>query len=351
MEVSSSSPLPLWQLPSGNPLGQIHIPDTKKEDRPFSGTQCWAAAFSPDGRFLATSESQQSHGLRGIYYFDNTLRIWEVASAREVLKIAGLPSPSQSLIFSADGRCLASSHGDIYFWGSDMRGTTMVWDTSDGKKLADLPVQTGAVTCSAFVPDGKTLIAGQSDYTLLAWDISRLPRISDLPKNLAAADLKKAWDDLAGNDAPLAYQTMGRLAAAARDSIPFLAKHLPPAPPIDYKRIDPLIADLNSDQFSVRQKASRELENMGEVIEAALRKGLLKKGSLEYRRRIESLLQKLNQPPSGAQLRIIRVLTVLERMGTKASRDLLQSLAAGAPEARLTQQARATLDRIKGKWN
>ncbi|HMF16983.1 MAG TPA: hypothetical protein VKE98_07230, partial [Gemmataceae bacterium] len=120
---------------------------------------------------------------------------------------------------------------------------------------------------------------------------------------------------------------------------------------IDYKRIDPLIADLNSDQFNVRQKASRELENMGEVIEAALRKGLLKKGSLEYRRRIEGLLQKLNQPPSGAQLRIIRVLTVLERMGTKASRDLLQSLAAGAPEVRLTQQARATLDRIKGKWN
>jgi WD40 repeat protein len=344
MELSSNT-LPLWQLPFGKPLGHIQIPGKKREDEQFSGTQCWTAAFSADGRFLATSESHQSFGLRGVFYFNDTLRIWETASTREVLKITGLPSPAQNLVFSADGRFLASSHGDIHFFGSNDKGTTLVWDTADGKKLADLHVQTGAIICAAFVPDGKTLVNSHSDYTLLAWDISRLARNSDLPKNLAAADLKKAWGDLAGNDAPLAYRTIGRLIAADKDSVPFLAKQLPPAPPVDYKRIDPLIADLNSDTFSVRQKAMRELESMGEVTEPALRKALLKKGSLEYRRRIESLLQKLNQNPSGPQLRIIRVLTVLERIRTRASRELLESLAAGAPEVRLTREARAVIAR------
>jgi len=54
-------------------------------------------------------------------------------------------------------------------------------------------------------------------------------------------------------------------------------------------------------------------------------------------------LQKLNQSPTGDQLRIIRALTVLERIGSKSSRELLQTLAAGAPEGRLTQEARAAL--------
>jgi WD40 repeat protein len=338
--------LSLWQLPWGKPLGNVQVP-AQAEGR--SGILCWAAAFSPDGRYLATSESLQTIGLRQILS-DHTLRIWEVASNREVLKIVGLPNGAGALAFSADGRYLASGHGEnIGFRGGSFDKTTLVWDTAAGKKLAQFDGKAGPVTCVAFSPDRKTLVAGMTSYTLLTWDITPLGKQIDLPKQLTAAELKKAWEDLARLDAHQAYRAVGALTAAAKDAVPFLAQNLRPVPPVDRQRIEKLIADLHSDTFSVRNKASRELESMGEVTEPALRKALSQKGSLEYRRRIENLLHRLNQPYTSTQLRFIRALTVLERAGTSASRDLLTVLAGGAPEGRLTQEARTTLARVQAE--
>lgn len=56
------------------------------------------------------------------------------------------------------------------------------------------------------------------------------------------------------------------------------------------------IADLESDSFAAREKAEKELANVVEFAEADLKKALLDKDlSLEQRRRIERLLQKLKQ--------------------------------------------------------
>ena len=338
-----SSALPMWAVPVGKPLGYIQIPGKAMSDDGFSGVMCWAATFSADGRYLATSESQQSFGLRGRILSNDTIRIWEVASTREIAKIVELPNGAQHLAFSPDGRFLASTHGELYGWRSDSRGTTLVWDAATGKQLADLNDRSGQVTCTAFAPDSQSLVSGHFDYTMFAWDIRGIAPKSESPKNLSAAELNKAWEDLAGVDAFLAYRTVHALIAAAGDSVPFLTKQMQPVPPVDRKRIEPLINDLNSDIFTVRMKASRELESMGEITESALRQALTRKGSLEYRRRIENLLQKLNQPPSGTQLRFIRALTVLERISSDESRKLVQALAGGAPEGRLTQEARAVL--------
>ena len=324
----SRSALRLWQLPLGKPLEEIQLLGNAEGE---GSSQCWSAAFSAEGRYLATSESHPSHG--------QILRLWEVAGAREVVKMR-LPSKSKNIAFCADGRLLASTHGE---------GRTLVWDTATGQKVACFQAQTGPVTCAAFAADGKTIVAGNGDHTLLAWDLGKIAATPDLPRNMDVAELKKAWEELAGDDAPLAYRTVGRSIAAHTDSVPFLGERLRPMPPL--KPIEPLIADLNSDKFSVRQIATRELEDMGEAAESALRQALLQSGSLEFRRRIEILLRKLNQSPTGSQLRILRALTVLERTGSKAARDLLQTLAAGASEARQTREARASLERIKAKWN
>src|SRR5205085_1530982 len=53
-----------------------------------------------------------------------------------------------------------------------------------------------------------------------------------------------------------------------------------------------LVPDLNSDQFPVRDKASRELERLGPAAEPALRKVLEGQPAPEVRQRIEQLLQK-----------------------------------------------------------
>jgi hypothetical protein len=64
--------------------------------------------------------------------------------------------------------------------------------------------------------------------------------------------------------------------------------------------------------------------------------------SLEFRRRVEQILKKL---PSQ-RLQMVRGITVLERLGTADARQLLERLAKGPREARLTQEAKAALERL-----
>jgi hypothetical protein len=105
------------------------------------------------------------------------------------------------------------------------------------------------------------------------------------------------------------------------------------------------IADLESERFSVREKATRALEELADLAAPALRK-MLAQLSPEGRRRAEQLLEKLTGPiPPGERLQALRAIEVLEHIGTEA-RQILKSLATGTPEARLTQEAKASLERL-----
>jgi hypothetical protein len=70
--------------------------------------------------------------------------------------------------------------------------------------------------------------------------------------------------------------------------------------------------------------------------------------SAEARRRLEPLLAKVErQELSSTALRQVRATEVLEHIATPEARDLLKNLAAGATEARLTQEAKAALERLE----
>jgi hypothetical protein len=71
-------------------------------------------------------------------------------------------------------------------------------------------------------------------------------------------------------------------------------------------RIPKIVADLDSNDFAVREKATAELDKLGPVAEGALRKVLENKPTLEVRRRIEQRievwrLQAKNPPKAGVQ--------------------------------------------------
>jgi hypothetical protein len=135
---------------------------------------------------------------------------------------------------------------------------------------------------------------------------------------------------------------MWQLAVSPRASLPFLAERLRPAGWLDAarrKQVERRLADLDDEAFAVRQKAETELEKMGDVIEPALRKALERKPSLEARRRIEKLLEKITAV-SGERLRTLRALEALEQMNTPEARRLIDALATGEPSAWLTEQAR-----------
>jgi hypothetical protein len=115
----------------------------------------------------------------------------------------------------------------------------------------------------------------------------------------------------------------------------------------DAATVKRLVADLDSDTFATRVKASKELEALGEAAAGALRRALKDKPSLEVHKRIEALLKRLRPPvTAGETLRALRAVAVLEDIGDAECRKLLKALAGGAAEARLTGDAKAALARL-----
>ncbi len=238
--------------------------------------------------------------------------------------------------FSPDGRTLASSSWD---------NTIRLWDLETGKELRKLTGHRGKAQSLVFSVDGKTLISAGDDTTLLFWDVAAVTRARPPAASLSAAEWDALWQDLAGADAVKAYRAVTTLRAAPERAVSFMQERLRPARASDAERIARLIKGLDSNSFAAREKAARELEVLGEVAEPALRKALQRQPSLELQRRAEQVLDKL-AIPSGEPLRALRGVEVLEHIGTPEAMQALEALSGGASETRLTQEAKASLERV-----
>jgi hypothetical protein len=198
------------------------------------------------------------------------------------------------------------------------------------------------VTALAFAA-GRLLSVG-ADGTAIVWDATGLK-----PEKATAekVDAEAAW---AGLDAPnpaKAYETVTRLMEAPEAAVGLLRERLKPATGTDAKQIEQLIGQLNDDDFTVREKASEELAKLGALAEKALRAAAKDPASAESARRVAELLKKLDAgAASGGALRETRALEVLEAVGTPEARKVLEGLAKGAPDAALTREARASLERL-----
>jgi hypothetical protein len=181
---------------------------------------------------------------------------------------------------------------------------------------------------------------------LLVWDVTGLLQAGQLsPLQLKDEELEAHWKALRGGDAGPAHQAVWSLAAAAPKSVALLGKHLNPVP--SAMAVDNLVSDLDSGSFTIREKAQLALNDLGDDAGPALRRALAGKPTLELRRRAELLLAQLNQPAAAVKrLQLQRAVAAFEYADTKEARQLLERLAAGAPEARLTQLARMSLERL-----
>jgi hypothetical protein len=130
-------------------------------------------------------------------------------------------------------------------------------------------------------------------------------------------------------------------------ALPLLKDRLKPVLPAEPRLLRRLIAELDDDRFTTRERARKELQALGEGAGDALQEALKNKPSLETHRRIEALLQKLRRPLRDAEaLRVVRAIAVLEDIGTPKARNILEGLAKGVAEARRTREATAALERL-----
>ncbi len=305
---------------------------------PPVGRQTWPVSFSADGRLLATIALGEGLNRRvgaAPGKNDQILLVWDLETAGEVL---ALPiGPEGQVAFSPDHRLLA-------LFGPNT-GEIVVWDLRRGQERQRFSGLGAFGSSLAFSPDSQLLVSGLANSTLLVWKVATQPK-AGRPAVLDAAGTAKAWAGLAG-DPRKAFAARGALEMSPEKALPLLKKRLKPVQPADPALMRRLLADLDSDNFKAREKARKELEELGDRASGALCEALKKRPSLEAQRRIEALLKRLMPPIADSEtLRSLRAIAVLEDIGTSEARKILETLAKGSMDARLTREAKATLERM-----
>jgi hypothetical protein len=134
---------------------------TGRELRRFEGhtNDVNSVSFSPDGRRVLTGS------------WDNTARLWDAATGRELRRFEGHTGSVNSVSFSPDGRRVLTGSGDLF--SND--NTARLWDAATGQELRRFEGHTGWVWSVSFSPDGRRVLTGSGDLfsndnTARLWD-------------------------------------------------------------------------------------------------------------------------------------------------------------------------------------
>jgi len=141
-------------LATGGGDGKVRLWDvaTGREIRNFPGDKfsVKAVALSPDGRYLAAG------GIEG------AVTLWNLATGGSIPARTGGPQV-EAVAFSPAGGYLASGSRDR---------TVRLWDVESGRAVKTLTGHAHWVTALAFSPDGKYLVSGSWDNALKLWDVA-----------------------------------------------------------------------------------------------------------------------------------------------------------------------------------
>jgi WD40 repeat protein len=140
----------VWNA-SGTERTQFTVPD-------FVG----ALAFSHDGQTLAVGCA------------DRSLSLWDATTGKEKRVLGGHKAPLKAAAFAPDGKFLATAAGDTNpFLGrspdDNVPCEVKLWDAA-GEPLGNLSGPGATIFCLAFSPDSQTLVTAGHDGKIKFWD-------------------------------------------------------------------------------------------------------------------------------------------------------------------------------------
>ncbi|MGG6297235.1 hypothetical protein ACQ4M4_22815 [Leptolyngbya sp. AN02str] len=146
------SHLPVWNAYlRRTPLRRVNLTGADLAKSVFTETfsQVLAIAFSPDGELLATGD------------VNHEIHLWRVADGTQQLGFRLDEGWVWSVAFSPDGRWLASS----------ANRTVKLWDVQTGACIRTFEGYCDRVFSVAFSPDGQLLATGSEDHLIRIWNV------------------------------------------------------------------------------------------------------------------------------------------------------------------------------------
>jgi WD40 repeat protein len=138
--------LQIWDPATGDKVRDFETAESK-----FLPRARLSAAFSPDGRWVASSN------------MDETAHIWETATGKLLRSLKGEHQFGVTVSFSSDGRRV--------LWGSAY-GEFRLWDATTGRLVRTSRERSSWLASFAFAPDGRRAIWA-SDETLKVFDTAK----------------------------------------------------------------------------------------------------------------------------------------------------------------------------------
>jgi len=290
--------------------GKVRVPwtDPPPGCKSFKATE---VLFSPDGSFLLDWDE---HGVA-------VLR--DPVTGERKRTIHTSYTHVWAFDLSPDGLWLATGSSD---------GMVALWDLATGRQVWARGGHAAKVTRVGFAGAGR-LVSSSWDLTALLWDLKpdRKPT-------------KPLWDALSGDDGLEAYTAIWALAADPAGP-ELLRTKLSPAKRPAAADVRRWIADLGADKFAVREAATKTLRDQGRAVDADLR-AARETATAEARRRLEGLLADMPRERNAVEVAQARAVAALELATSDAAKKVLAEWAAGAPEARLTVDAKSALERM-----
>jgi DNA-binding beta-propeller fold protein YncE len=135
----------LWDAASGKLITTFTDPDPAGAVEP----QIISVAFSPDGKTLVTGDS------------DGSAYLWNMATGNVIATLTDPGPYGIGATFSPDGATVATA-----------AIRTQLWDAASGQQTFNGPAASSVGTAIAFSPDGTTLAVGNLDGGTNLWNVS-----------------------------------------------------------------------------------------------------------------------------------------------------------------------------------